>query len=223
MTWTYNALCNVASMETMFGLRLSHAAKIKKWASWGSLKREEVLEALRTGGKTLGVKQELTSWSTRTLFSVDTQGGQRMADVKWDNVYTALQRIASTYDLTASEFEYYCCGEPGMDALRMIYWMAHRVCATIQRVKHDRPAASQEEVAFHILDRWGLPIVPWTCNIFNASFCKDQDHGIAMLFGLSQPDGEEFDPVQHFDLARCTIRMDSQATNMLMKDYSTDS
>ncbi|KAK3309217.1 uncharacterized protein B0T15DRAFT_134015 [Chaetomium strumarium] len=34
------------------------------------------------------------------------------------------------------------------------------------------------------------------------------------------PEGQEFDPVEHFDLSRCTVTIDSQCTDMGMKNYS---
>jgi hypothetical protein len=279
-TWLYNALCNAATLERIFGLTTkSHALQIEMWSSWDRSKQEAVLEALRTGTSTRVLEQELPSWSNRKLFTVGVSG-QGLVDAKWAGIYDNLLSVAAAYGLTPHEFEYYCtvssptdtqarvfypfhvlsrpqaeasgwdwgvlggfahtrlhrlrthcnkhaeeagCGEPGMDALRVVYWMAHQMCNTIRRVKGERPAATQEEVAFNILDRWGLPVVPWDINMLSASFAKDQDHGIAMHFGLVQPDDEEFDPVKHFDLSRCTIRMDTRATNMAMRDFSTDS
>jgi hypothetical protein len=73
----------------------------------------------------------------------------------------------------------------------------------------------------HIFDRWGLPIVPWTSHILKASLCKKDDHGIAMLFGLTCPEGQEFDSVEHFDFSRCTVTIDSQYTDKALKNYSS--
>ena len=44
-----------------------------------------------------------------------------------------------------------------------------------------------------------------------------------MRFGLVQPEGEDFDPVMHFDLDRCTITLDAVVTNMAMRNFSPDS
>ncbi|KAH6850199.1 hypothetical protein B0I37DRAFT_428192 [Chaetomium sp. MPI-CAGE-AT-0009] len=115
-------------------------------------------------------------------------------------------------------------GEQEMDPLRLIYWWCHHLCKKIQRVKSERPSGTQEEIAFYLLDRWGLPIVPWVGNILKASLCKDQDHGVAMRFGLCLPrKGEDFDPVEHWDDFLCTVTVDSQATNMAMRDFSAAS
>ncbi|KAL2689838.1 hypothetical protein Neosp_003899 [[Neocosmospora] mangrovei] len=51
-------------------------------------------------------------------------------------------------------------GEPQVTELVFIYWMAHHFSSKIQQVRADRPQATRTEVAFHILDRWGLPLVP---------------------------------------------------------------
>ena len=114
-------------------------------------------------------------------------------------------------------------GEPEMDATRLLYWMAHHTCSKIQILKAQRPFASLEEIAWHMLDRWGLPLVPWIHHAFKMSLCKFQDHGIAMRFGLVQPEGEDFDPVMHFDLDRCTITLDAVVTNMAMRNFTPDS
>ncbi len=49
-----------------------------------------------------------------------------------------------------------------MNPLRFIYWWTHHLCRQIQTVKKSRPATSTEEIGFHILDRWGLPVAPRT-------------------------------------------------------------
>jgi len=47
--------------------------------------------------------------------------------------------------------------------------------------------------------------------------CKEDDHGIAMLFGLSpQEDDNSFDPVVDFDFDVCTITINSVTTNYAM-------
>lgn len=43
-----------------------------------------------------------------------------------------------------------------------------------------------------------------------------------MLFGYTGPLGrqtEQFDPVRHFDMGRCTVAIDTQATNSAMKNF----
>ncbi len=42
-----------------------------------------------------------------------------------------------------------------------------------------------------------------------------------MIFGLVGHADEEFDPVNHFDFSHCTIIIDSQATNMAMRNFKT--
>lgn len=45
-----------------------------------------------------------------------------------------------------------------------------------------------------------------------------------MLFGISEPQGlESFDAVKHIDLDKCTITIDTQATNMAMWNYENTS
>lgn len=115
-------------------------------------------------------------------------------------------------------------GEEQMDPLRLIYWWAHHLCMNVQAVKIQRPTASLEEVTFFCtLDRWGLPVVPWTRNPLKASLCKKQDHGIAMRFGLAWPEGEDFDPLEHFDFTQCTVTIDAYATNTAMRNYPVSS
>ncbi len=222
--------------------------------------------------------------------------------------YGELQRIAATYGLTTSEFEFYLTipslkgdqdrvfcpyhilsrpqaeefgwdwhillslanymlrtmrarcnkhaekagyyGEPEMDANRLICWMAAYFSNKIRALKEERPDANRQEIASHILDRWGLPIVPWECHPFKASLCKGPDHlhnrschhrshrrhyrsrhifetisrgggGIAMKFGIVH--AESFDPIRHIDLARSTIAIDSVLTNVAMWNHSADS
>ncbi|KAK4243037.1 hypothetical protein C7999DRAFT_45057 [Corynascus novoguineensis] len=104
-------------------------------------------------------------------------------------------------------------GENQMNPLRLIYWWTHHLCQKIQGIKRERPG----------LPTWGIPVVPWSGNVFKASLCKNQDHGIAMIFGLEPFKGTEFDPVKHFDLARCTITIDTKATNWSMSNYPSES
>jgi hypothetical protein len=39
-------------------------------------------------------------------------------------------------------------------------FLASYYCEKIVRIKRDRPAATNEEILWHILDRWDLPTVP---------------------------------------------------------------
>jgi hypothetical protein len=104
------------------------------------------------------------------------------------------------------------------DGLRVMYWMAAHFSKLIQGLKQRYAGATRREIAFRILDRWGLPLVPWARHAFVASLCKKQDHGIAMLFGLTNSE-ETFDPLRHIDLSRCTITLDTWFTNIGMFDY----
>ncbi|KAH7221433.1 hypothetical protein BKA60DRAFT_634679 [Fusarium oxysporum] len=107
-------------------------------------------------------------------------------------------------------------GEAHVDAVRLIYWMGTWVCDQISRLK--AKTSDKEEIAFSLmLDRWGLPIVPWISHILRVSLCKKQDHGIAMIFGIE--DAPDFDPVQHIDLNRATVTPDTGFTNMAMRNF----
>ncbi|KAI5458787.1 hypothetical protein BGZ63DRAFT_407169 [Mariannaea sp. PMI_226] len=115
-------------------------------------------------------------------------------------------------------------GDKGMNEIRLVYWMVAHFSSQIQTIKKDMPTATREEIRFQILDRWGLPIVPWVQNVLCASLCKGPDHGIAMQFGITEPVGlESFDPVRHIDLSKCTITIDTIATNMGMWNHHRDS
>ncbi|KFH44773.1 hypothetical protein ACRE_044230 [Hapsidospora chrysogenum ATCC 11550] len=104
------------------------------------------------------------------------------------------------------------------DGIRFMYWMAAHFSNLIQGLKESYTGATQREIAFRILDRWGLPLVPWVRNAFVASLCKKQDHGIAMLFGFTNSE-ETFDPLRHIDLSRCTVTLDTWFTNCGMFDF----
>uniref|UniRef100_A0A8H7K5B1 tRNA synthetases class I (E and Q) anti-codon binding domain-containing protein n=1 Tax=Bionectria ochroleuca TaxID=29856 RepID=A0A8H7K5B1_BIOOC len=82
----------------------------------------------------------------------------------------------------------------------------------ILKGKVKRPTATREEIAFGILDTWDCFIVPWMGNIFRASVCKAKDHGLTMVTGILDPEGQPFDPVAHIDLSKCNIRIDAQMT-----------
>ncbi|KAJ4253342.1 hypothetical protein NW762_010497 [Fusarium torreyae] len=116
------------------------------------------------------------------------------------------------------------CNRPGEDAghgenlepLHLIYWMAERLCGQIAAIKSQLLNVSKEEVAFSILDRWGMPIVPWTKHTFKASLCHGPDHGIAMKLGVEAIAIKDFDPLIHINMARCTVDLDSITTNIGM-------
>ncbi|KAM0549398.1 hypothetical protein ACHAO7_006290, partial [Fusarium culmorum] len=111
-------------------------------------------------------------------------------------------------------------GEAHVDEVRLIYWMGHWVCDQINTLKAQ--LSDREEIAFSLMvDRWGLPIVPWVSHILRVSLCKKQDHGIAMVFGIE--DAPDFDPIQHIDLSRTTVTIDTSLTNMAMRNYDDGS
>ena len=111
-----------------------------------------------------------------------------------------------------------------LSAQRFVYWMAAHFSSQVQSLKKDMPTASREDIRFRILDRWGLPIVPWVANVLGASLCKGPDHGIAMKLGIIEPTGfDSFDPVRHIDLALCTVTIDTIGTNFAMKNYYASS
>ncbi|KAF4415889.1 hypothetical protein FACUT_13022 [Fusarium acutatum] len=112
-------------------------------------------------------------------------------------------------------------GEKNADKIKVLYWIGAFLCDKIKTLKANMPDATQEEIAFSILDRWGLPIVPWISHTFRLSLCKKDDHGIAMLFGFADMSDDDFDPVQHIDLSRATVTLDSGLTNQAMRDFNT--
>lgn len=59
-TWIYNALCNVASLEHIFHLTLSHADQVNNWAKWSQGQQKEALEVMRTGTKRPIVDEQLS-------------------------------------------------------------------------------------------------------------------------------------------------------------------
>lgn len=170
--------------------------------------------------------QASTGVTQRVFFPYHVLSRPQAEELLWDwsmvhgTARGMLTRMRSMCNKHAEAAGY---GEKEVDAVRFIYWWCHHLCGQIQRIKVERPTAILEEIAFQILDRWGFPVVPWTSNRLKASLCKKQDHGIAMLFGYNRPDNEEFDPVKHFDMARCTVTIDTQATNMAMGRSSVSS
>lgn len=114
-------------------------------------------------------------------------------------------------------------GEKDLKTVRLLYWMAHHVCRELQRIQHRFAHADQEEIRFYLLlDPWGLPIVPYRNHIFAFSLCRRDDHGIAMKTGITIPEGEAFNPVDHFDYSQCTITINTQLTNMAMKNHAPE-
>lgn len=141
----------------------------------------------------------------------------------WSDVFNSASEKKSMRKYCNKHAEAAGLGEPHVDAEIFVYWMAAYTCRRIQDLRQRWPAASKDEIAFGILDRWGLPIVPWVGNILRASICKDQDHGIAMRFGIVTRDDQPFNPVEDIDLSCCTIAIDTQLTNMAMKNYPRES
>lgn len=100
----------------------------------------------------------------------------------------------------------------------LTYWMAAHTSQKVQRLKSTMPAdVSPEHIRLSLLDRWGLPMVPWTGSPLTVSLCKGPDHGIAMKFGIVECD--TFDPLKHIDLQKCTVTLDTQATNIAMSNW----
>lgn len=111
-----------------------------------------------------------------------------------------------------------------MDEKRFVYWMVAHFSREIQAIKIKMPTAGREEIRFRLVDRFGLPIVPWVANPLSASLCKGPDHGIAMKFGIVEPVAlETFDPVRHVDLNQCTVTIDTFSTNVAMWNYQPSS
>ncbi|CAH0024782.1 unnamed protein product [Clonostachys rhizophaga] len=89
----------------------------------------------------------------------------------------------------------YGLSETHVDAMMFIYWIAAIFIQMILEGKANRPTATREEIAFGILDAWDCFIVPWMGNIFRASVCKAKEHGLTMVTGILDPEGQPFDPV----------------------------
>ncbi|KAM5349633.1 hypothetical protein ACJ41O_006138 [Fusarium nematophilum] len=111
-------------------------------------------------------------------------------------------------------------GEKGLNATTMAFFLAHFFCDKVKALKVSRPDATKEEILFHILDRWGLPIVPWKVHPFKASVCKKDDHGIAMKVGLTSESGD-IDPINGIDLTKSTVAVDTWFTNKSMHRWAT--
>ncbi|ENH70659.1 Krueppel like proteinous protein 1 [Fusarium oxysporum f. sp. cubense race 1] len=280
LAWAFTALSNAAILTQAFHIVGSHKNRLNLWDTWSPSTQREVLEILRTGNVGPKLWDELQGENIQSFYrAVWRFPAEKLQERTTDVIYDNLLRIAQSYDLSVSEFEYYCTvpsphfpqkrvfypfyilskpqaqqsnwdwpvmlklakemlfnmrkfcnkhaeqaghGEKHMNDIRLVYWMAMDLCRQIKGIKVSRPTATREEIAFSILDRWCLPRVPWKLHMFKASLCKKQDHGIAMVFGVTDvPDDKLFDPLQHIDLDLATVTIDSVFTNMAMKDFPT--
>ncbi|KAH6847559.1 hypothetical protein B0I37DRAFT_391421 [Chaetomium sp. MPI-CAGE-AT-0009] len=213
----------------------NHHDQISIWTTWSPQKQKSVLEELRTGRSGPATRTELTrrrkQWlcivaspsrpDQRVFYQFHVLWHPEAENLFWDwgTLYTKanymlynMRAMCNRHAESSGE------GEPKMDALRLIVWWCHHLCRKIQLVKQEQPKDSPEKVAFGILDRWGLPVVPWPGNPLS---CKHQGHDVTMKFGLVWPDDEDFDPIKHFNLACCTVTIDAKATNLAMLNYET--
>lgn len=142
----------------------------------------------------------------------------------WNDVLTLAGRMLHTMRIACNRHaEAAGLGDKYMNETRFVYWMVAHFSRQVQGLKSSHPDVSREEIQLRILDRWGLPIVPWIRNMLSASLCKGPDHGIAMKFGITVPPAfERFDPVRHINLDECTITIDTVATNMAMWNYQRE-
>ncbi|KAF5004151.1 hypothetical protein FDECE_9365 [Fusarium decemcellulare] len=113
-------------------------------------------------------------------------------------------------------------GESHVTATHLVYWMCAHLCDQVRVLKGSRPDASREEIAFSILDRWGLPCVPWKYHTFKASLCKKKGHRIAIMLGIANVPDKDFDPVQYIDLGWATVTIDSTLSKNGDARLSTD-
>lgn len=276
--WVYNALTNEAIMCSLFKPS-NNSRDFKLWQSWSPAKRQEALEALRTGTVGSFLNERFPFWKSKSFQRRPRKKSLKESErFMWNSVYTTLQRVAEDFGLSANEFDYYCSipsptarhrvfypfhilsrpqaqalgwdwhilksfaqgrladmrrscnrhaenlglGERHVDSMALIYWMAAFFCNKIREVKEERSKikahVTPEEIAFHILDRWGMPIIPWSRHAFSASLCKGPAHGIAMVFGI-QDTGSNFDPTRHIDLGASTVVFDNWTTNAGMFNY----
>lgn len=102
---------------------------------------------------------------------------------------------------------------------QFLCWSAAHFSRQICTIKSRMPNASQEVILTQILDRWGLPMIPWTHHQFSASLCKLQDHGIAIKFGFTNGD-RVFDHRTDIDLNQYTVTLDSWMTNVGMFNHA---
>lgn len=137
---------------------------------------------------------------------------------RWRDIYSLCRNMLEEMQKKCNRFGVAAGLAEDADGLMVMYWMASHFSKLVQTIKAGHPEASQEEIAIRMLDRWNLPMVPWVAHPLKASLCKKQDHGIAMLFGFLPTKREDFDPIRHIDLARCTVTMDAWFTNGTMGD-----
>ncbi|KAK4083722.1 uncharacterized protein Triagg1_1384 [Trichoderma aggressivum f. europaeum] len=141
-------------------------------------------------------------------------------DWNWETLRRVVQCMLYTLKNECNKYAEEAGLGEDMDQFKVIYWIAGHYCKQIQRLKLQYPEWTMEDIGFRaFLDRWGLPLVPWTSHPLKSSLCKKQDHGICMLFGLREQ--EEFNPVTLFDWDSCTITIDTVFTNFAMFNYSS--
>ncbi|RGP58639.1 krueppel like ous 1 [Fusarium longipes] len=152
-------------------------------------------------------------------FHVLSRPQARVYGWDWANMINLCERMVKNMQrLCNRHAEKAGYGEKGADGTVCLYWMVHLFCDKVRGLKLQRPAATTEEIRFHILDRWNFPMVPWKSNLLKASLCKGPDHGIAMRFGLV--DEEIFDAENEIDLNKSTVVLDTWCTNSSMHNYA---
>ncbi|CAG9982751.1 unnamed protein product [Clonostachys byssicola] len=137
----------------------------------------------------------------------------------WDTVYRFInQRLDRMRNRCNKAAEKLGLGEPHVDWERFLYRIAKGYVQLVLDVKAKRPDAGMEEVAFFMLDRMGLPTVPFMKHMMGVSICQRVDHGLAMMTGITDTD-EDFDPRIHINLEDSNITVDSFWTNYFMLDF----
>lgn len=113
--WAFNALSNAAILQSIFHGALSHKKQLKKWAEWDLPKQKNILNILRTGTRMPDVDEALAGKAVWEVLGEVTPNPNRrtrpMSETALEDaakLYQTLLRIARSYDLTTSEFEYYC-------------------------------------------------------------------------------------------------------------------
>ncbi|KAJ3573398.1 hypothetical protein NPX13_g4718 [Xylaria arbuscula] len=116
----------------------------------------------------------------------------------------------------------YRVNEPHLSADRLMYHVAHLLCALAQKLK--RKGYRGEELKFRVgLDRAGLPILPFLCSSVKATLAKYPQHGIAMETGYqgAEPDAN-FDPVESWQMSNSTMEYTTTAMNNAQGVYDAD-
>ncbi|PTB46574.1 hypothetical protein M441DRAFT_42353 [Trichoderma asperellum CBS 433.97] len=279
-TWIYNALCNVASLEHIFHLTLSHADQIARWEAWPLERQKEALEVIRTGTKDPIVDELLSGLSAGELFHSSRKPLAKTSHreiIASRSMLDTLMGIGEKYGLSREEFTTYLTieapgrservfyafhvlsrpqaeengwdwngvtafgrrltralkdqcnrhaeaagyGETDLNETTMVYWMAAYFSKKIADFKEANPAAGESEILWcSMLDRWGLPMVPWVRHVLRMSLCKGPDHGIAVLLGFLPTNGEAINPPRHIDLSLRVVELDTGFTNFAMKNYA---